>query len=100
MNNSVTQKIIIGCLISLCSFSLGFGYSQMRVANMVTSHQTEISHLKDTNVQIRKEISDERTRTDQRIGQVASLMSEVIRQNQEFITLLRVQNQILERKLP
>jgi hypothetical protein len=97
---TMNQKVVTGVLIAACSFSLGFGASQMAIASTVTEHTSEIRGLRDTDALIRKELAEERQRTDQRVAQIATLMGEMVRQNQEFINLLKVQNQILERRMP
>lgn len=87
------QETVIKVLIAALGLTGGFGLSQLTVAGEVSKHAVEI-------INIRKELADERVRTDERIRNVANLMAEMVRQNNEFINLLRVQNEILNRRQP
>jgi hypothetical protein len=83
-----TMKTIIASLfLALFSASVGFGFSQMAVVAEVKTSTTEIQHLKGADKELRDIVSEDRT-----------LMKEILRQNQEFIQLLKLQNELLMRK--
>lgn len=86
---STNKPIVTGVLISLLSGSLGFGFSQIVVVQEVKGHTIEIKQLKDADrvlAENNKELREQLTR--------------LLVQNQEFINLLRVQNELLMRKYP
>jgi len=94
------NQIIGGILIGLFSLSVGFDISQIGIVTEVREHTVEIRQMKQSS-------TEERSRTDARIFQVAELIRAVIdadkeRQKtlQEFIQILRVQNELLQRNRP
>lgn len=79
---TMNKPLITGILISCFSASMGFGLSQLTVIGEVKQHSTEIKNLlKDT-------------------GELRNDFREMIKQNQEFIQLLRTQNELLRQRLP
>ena len=97
----IVQNIAIGCLISLCSGSVGFGISQASIVKQVTENTGEIHHLQKADDAIRAELLQERIRTDTRIFESVNLMKEILKasaeqakQTTELIQLLKLQNQI------
>lgn len=94
------NQVVTGILIALFSGSLGFGFSQLTFGGDVKQHNVEIIALKEADTMIRKDMADERNRTDDRIKNVALLMTKLIEQNQELINLVKVQNELLNRRPP
>lgn len=90
-NNSFIRQVLVGTLIAVCGGSLGFGSSQMLVVSDVKVHSTEITQLK-------KEFSEERSRTDQRVNNIVSLMEKSTALNQELVGLVKVQIELLSRQ--
>ena len=83
-----SENIIPGIIIAVCASVFGFGISQATLAVDVKTHAVEISHLKEeTKRQIALHSEDKQ------------LVLEIIKQNQEFINLLRVQNELLSKKV-
>lgn len=92
------NQVLTGILISACSLSLGFGFSQLMSVQDVREHTVEIRQIKTS-------VAEERGRTDSRIFQVAELVKAVIEADkerqktlQEFISVVKVQNELLQRK--
>lgn len=79
-----SENIVPGVIIAICAAALGFGVSQATLAIDVKSHSVEISNIKEEQKRALSMQSDDR-----------SMVREIIRQNQEFINLLRVQNELL-----
>ena len=92
------QQVLVAMLIALCSGSIGFGASQMLIVSEVRKSANDIVYLKESDVMIRKELSDEHGRTDQRIFTLAGMVTKIIDQNSEVINLVKVQNELLTRE--
>lgn len=86
--NRITSSVLAGFFGVL----LGFSVSQVSVGNEVREHTVRIQALEKLSV-------EERKRTDDRIFEVAALVRETISLNKEFIQLLRVQNELLQRQV-
>lgn len=91
------NKIAVPVLLSLLSLSVGFGASQLAIVGEVKGHSVEIAQIKEQARQIQDQSKLDREITDARINKVADLLNEMIRQNQELISLIRAQNQITGR---
>lgn len=83
------RNIISGIFISIFAASLGYGVSQASLAVEVKSHTVELKHLKEMDATLAISLSEDR-----------ALTREILKQNQEFINLLRVQNEILLQQHP
>lgn len=84
---------IIAALVGIATFFIGFGVSQMmfaiRMSRHIEANKTEITNIK-------KDLSEEKKRTDSRIFEVIDLVKELIKhqdtiigQNQVFIAELK-----------
>lgn len=92
------HQIVTHLLTAICAGSLAFGGSQMFVVAEVKGNTKDISYLKEADEMIRKEIDNERKRTDDRIFRLAELVTNIINQNREIIELVKTQNQIIARQ--
>ena len=108
-------KILAGAIIAIVAAMVGFGISQagvgadvsrelnginnklnaMDTAIIRNAKDIEYSHERDLHQD--SEMENERKRTDSRVFSVASLMEQVVKQNTEFIQLLKVQNELLSK---
>lgn len=70
--------------IALFSALLGFSVSQIGVVGEVKANAAEIQHLKNKDADL-----------DKYITSVSATANALIQQNQEFINLLKVQNELL-----
>jgi len=80
---NIWRQIIGGLLIASCSGSLGYGYSQSSLGIVVKGTEKDIVALHETDAF-----------TNRRVDKLADALAELIKQNTELITLLRVQQQI------
>lgn len=76
---TILTQIVGGLLLSLLSASLGYGYSQSTLGIEVRAHSKEIENLKQSD-----------SLTANRVDKLAAHMDELIKQNTELITLIRV----------
>lgn len=79
------HAIIIGLIIG---FLGGVGAVQMTMGSDVREHTTRI-------YRIEKDIEAERSRTDQRIYEIAGLCKEIIAANREQMNVMKTQNELL-----
>jgi len=84
------QAIVIGLIIGILG-TLGVSYAT--IIGDVREHNTKIT-------QIQREVELERSRTDQRIFEVAGLVKEVISSNRELMQVMRVQAELLRQYRP
>jgi hypothetical protein len=100
--NGIGTQVFIGLLLLFCGGSAGFGFSQMNGMNSVLADvgisKTEIVNLRESDSLIRKELNDERARTDGRIFALAGLVEKIVDQNTEVIGLVKLQNELLTRE--
>ena len=87
-------KWVIGILLSITMFSLGFGVSQMTLASEVHVNSNRITTLERSIIDLHQADLDEGHRSDTRIFEAVGLMKELVKQNTELISLIRVQYQI------
>ena len=87
VEGGVMKSVITGILVAIFAAALGFGASQATLAIEVKSHTVELQHLKEMDAKLSGDLSDER-----------ALQRELLKQNQEFINLLRIQNELLAQK--
>ena len=94
----IFSKLTVGGLIAVVSASLGFGLSQASLAREVTRNTSDIHALAEA---IKAE-SGMREAADQMIGKsldrITASMDVQTKQNTELISLIKVQNQILNQK--
>lgn len=81
-------KLLHGFLLTTIGALIGFAVSQITVVAQVSRHDTEI-------VQFRREFEGEKNRTDQRIYVLVGLVERTIEQNKEFVSLIKVQTEVL-----
>lgn len=86
-------------LVAIVGACMGFGASQWTVVARVSENSTRVQEIKES-------FKDERGRTDSRIFALADLVKTVIQgQNeqqktmQEFVSLIRLQNELLQRSI-
>lgn len=77
---------VIKLLMLLIGLLAGFGTSEMAIVKEVHKASADIDNL-------RRELTEEKTRTDVRINSVVSSINTLVSQNTELITLIRVQQQ-------
>lgn len=79
--------IVIGAIIGLLS---GVGYAQLSVIGRVENHETRVTRLE-------RDSELERNRTDARIYELAGLVKSSLELNREFIAVMKLQNELLQR---
>jgi hypothetical protein len=87
-------QVIGGLIIAMCSSMMGYGYSQSTLALIVKAHDRDIIALAKTHD---LDVSALRQNDDNcmhRIDKIAELLNELVKQNTELITLIRIQNNI------
>lgn len=98
MQDNVMTPLHINLVVCLCSLSIGFGVSQIAVANEVRGHSKEITAL----AKVDEGLSKLNEITNNRIDRIAALVEEytkqssteiskLIEQNTKLITLLELQ---------
>lgn len=107
--NGVWALLMNRLALPMLTFSLGFGGSQMlamqtlrdRVLvqeSIVSKLDRDISRVDqaaiDRDVEIKKQVSESRLQTDERIKNVVVLMEGIMKQNTEVIGLFRLQQQV------
>lgn len=79
------HAIIVGLIIG---FLAGVGAVQVTMGSDVREHTTRI-------YRIEKDLDNERSRTDQRIFEIAGLCKEIISANREQLNVMKTQNELL-----
>ena len=92
MRDGPFKSALVGLTIALCSGSFGFGISQATLATEVKLHALAIN-------QIQKDVQQEKDNSERRMERVTSLVESMFRQNQDFINLLKVQNELLSKTI-
>lgn len=82
-----SENIVPGIVVAICAAVLGFGVSQATLAVDVKTQRVEINQLKY-----------DHTRLDNQLNNDRLMHVELIKQNQEFINLLKVQNELLMKR--
>lgn len=98
VHNGIWRLVFINVLTLLVGASLGFGTSQMYVVSDVRESKLQITNLKEADAQIRKDLFDERARTDGRIADLVRLMEKSTGLNQELVNLVKVQLELAARE--
>lgn len=87
--DTIMGRIATGVIISICSVAVGFGVSQATLAVEVKTQSVELKNLKE---------ADSRNIADH--AMIKDMLYKVLDQNQDFINLLKVQNELLMKKIP
>ncbi len=97
-HGGVWQKVIQFLAVSAVSGMVGFGTSEMlavdKLKETVHAHGMRLDSMKETIIEVRSEMVNADLMINTRIGRVADMMEQLVKQNTELITLIRVQNQI------
>lgn len=96
MNGS--HPVLVGVLIALFGASLGFGGSQMFIVGDVKANTSNINNLKDADVAIRATQIVDTQRTSAEMNRLSDLFGKNLELNRELIQLVRVQNELLDRR--
>lgn len=102
------EKVVSGTVVALVSAALGFAASQVTVGAKVRDVTSGIAaDVREAAVELRQvkaEFVNEQKRTDARIFELSGLVKTVIESNsarektmQEFIQVIKVQNELLQR---
>lgn len=98
--------IIMAILCSLTTASITFGVTQLNnigqikdVAADVRVSRANLVALQEDQKLLRKQVDDDNARNEQRIAHIITLMEANQKTEQEFINLLKVQNELLSRQI-
>lgn len=80
-------------MVSALTFCLGYILSAANLNGL----RAELRHLHAEDARLERSLSQEVQRMDARLGSLSGLVEKLIAQNQQFIELLRVQNELLQR---
>lgn len=101
-NNAMFKSIITGILLTAFGSSIGFGISQMAVAQDFKSHAAEglikYSNLVKTDDELKEMIYDMKQSSAAHMKEVIDLFKAYSAQNQELINLVKVQNEMLRQQ--
>lgn len=96
--NGIGRVILINALTLIIGGSLGFGTSQMFIVGQVNTSKNDITYLRETDARQDKDLLETEVRLNQRINAISGLMEKNIALNQELVSLVKVQNELLERR--
>lgn len=94
--NATAKNILINVIVASVTGAIVFAVTMTAVVKQVNISANEIEHLRAATVSIRTDLAAERQRTDNRIFELAKLMTAQLEQNRELITLIKVQNRIVQ----
>lgn len=93
------EKLIITIVTAIFTAGVTYGLSMSAVKSDVTALQVKQSHLVEKDATLQKIIEDNKAEVNERLKNITILLQEqvkqtsvIIQQNQEFITVLRLQN--------
>lgn len=93
-------KLIASAIVGGC---LGFGSSQTmlagRVAMVAANFSLEMSHLQQADLDNKESVANLRVQEGNHMREVIDLIREVIRSNSEFVQVLKVQNELIQKEL-
>lgn len=92
---STIKSILINIIVAAVTGSVVFAVTMTSVVKQVTLNTRDIQYGKEVDLALRADLDTERKRNDERIFQVVQLVQRQIDQNKEFITLLRVKNNVV-----
>lgn len=85
---SMIKQIVTSVVVGIFGASIGFGTSQLTVGGEVKTHTVEIRELKETD-----------KRLDATLASHHLTFNKLLETNQDLINLIRVQNELLNRKI-
>jgi hypothetical protein len=101
-DNTMFRSIITGILLTAFGSSIGFGVSQMTVAQEFRSHAAEgaikYSNLVKTDDELKEMIYEMKQSSAAHMREVIDLFKAYSAQNQELINLVKVQNEMLRQQ--
>ena len=106
MNKLITRgsATLIAILTSLCAASLTFGFTQVSsigrikdVSSDVRVNEAHIVALQNDQLAIQHQIVEAAAQNEKRIGYIVTMMEADRKTNQEFVGLIRTQNELLSK---
>jgi len=95
----VWKTVVGGILIGMFGTTVGFTVSQVEVSSSVRLNSAELLNLKSADISIRNDIIAMRAENAGHMRDVIELFKENMKVNQEFINLLKVQNELLRKDI-
>ncbi len=94
---SISQSVLTNALTLIVGASIGFGTSQMFIVTDVAKSKNDIGYLVAADASIRAEQIAAHASINDRINNLSTLMGEQTRLNQELVSLIKIQNELLTR---
>jgi negative regulator of sigma E activity len=107
-NNGMGKQLFIYVLLSVTGACIGYGISQETMRNELTrvadqasetSRQltSEIQDRKESDAAMKQQLADAMNQAQSQIAQLAGMQRTTLEQNNQVISLIKVQNQILNK---